>query len=480
MTTVIEPLIDGKTITTKEYFETHDPADASVIAHIGTCGREEVDNAVAAARRATEPWSSLSAQERGVLLQNLAKLILRDQESLARLESRDVGKPLSQARNDVLVAARYFEFYAGVISALHGETLPTPSGIFGYTLRVPHGVTGHITPWNYPLQISARTLAPALAAGNCVVHKPAEGTPLTAVEVAGLAMQAGFPAGVFNVITGDGAVGAMLASHPGIDHISFTGSVETGRKVGHAAAETLIPSTLELGGKSPNIVFSDADLDAAIPSIVNSIIQNAGQTCVAGSRLLVHRDVHAQVVSAVADRFSRLKLGRGLDDPDLGPLVSKQQQARVKRYVSQGRAEADLVFGGSIPVGEGLGGGWFFEPTLFDNVPGDSVIGQEEIFGPVLTVTPFTDEAEAIRIANGTDYGLIAAVWTADVDRAHAMVRALHAGQVFVNNYGAGGGIELPFGGVKRSGYGREKGFEALLGYTYTKTVAVRVPKANW
>ncbi|MFB9386126.1 aldehyde dehydrogenase family protein [Pseudonocardia petroleophila] len=309
-----------------------------------------------------------------------------------------------------------------------------------------------------------------LAAGNCCVLKPAEDSPVTAVELARLAAEAGFADGAFNVVTGVGVeAGAALAAHPGIDHLSFTGSRPVGTAVATAAAANVVPVVLELGGKSPNIVFADADLDRAVPLIVNSIVQNAGQTCTAGSRVLVHQSVHDEVVARVRERFEAVRTGPGPDDPDLGPLTNATQRDRVAAMVGRARADAELVTGGEAPGGAGF----FFPPTLFDHVPVGSEIGQQEVFGPVLAVTTFRTDDEAVELANATEYGLVAALWTGSVGRAHRLAAELDAGQVFVNTYGAGGGIELPLGGTKRSGYGREKGVEGLLGYTRTKAVVV-------
>lgn len=472
---IVPAFIDGAELASDSVFNSVDPATGEVIAKVSRSSVADVDRAVAAARAATQGvWRAMGARERGLVLRRLASLIERDAARLAELESRDVGKPLAQAKADVAVAARYFDFYGSVVGAFHGETLPSADDLTVYTRREPFGVTAHITPWNYPLQISARTLAPALAAGNCAVHKPAEDTPITAIEVARLAREAGMPDGVLNVVQGPGDVGAALAGHAGIDHVSFTGSVATGRLVAAAAATNVIPSTLELGGKSPNIVFNDADLELAIPTVVNSIIQNAGQTCVAGARLLVQSGVHGTVVTEIVRRFEALTIGRGLDDPDLGPLVNRRQQQQVATLVAGARGSAKLLTGGETPTEGDLAAGSFYLPTLFDEVAPDSPIAQDEVFGPVLVVTPFHEDTEALRYANGTDYGLVAAVWTNDLNRANRFARDLHSGQVFVNTYGAGGGVELPFGGVKRSGHGREKGFEALAGYTQSKTVAIR------
>jgi aldehyde dehydrogenase (NAD+) len=475
-----EALIDGEATQGRGTFEDLDPATGEVLAEVARCGRDEIDQAVAAARRVFEnDWSRRAPAERADVLQRIAGLIRRERDELASLESRDTGKPISQARADVDISARYFDFYARTVEALYGDTVPLGPDVFVYTLREPHGVTGHIIPWNYPAQMVGRTIAPALAAGNCCVLKPAEEAPLSSIRIARLALEAGLPAGSFNVVPGLGEeAGAALAGHPGIDHLSFTGSTEVGRLVGKAAAENVVPVTLELGGKSPHVVLGDADLERAALTIVKSIVQNAGQTCSAGSRVVVHEDVHGPLRDAIVALFAGLRLGPGLEDPDLGPLISEVQRARVAALVEAGRAQARLLAGGAAPADRRLERGFFFEPTLFDEVPAGAPIAQQEIFGPVLSLIPFQDEAEAAMLANATSYGLVAAVWTRDVGKAHALARELQAGQVFVNSYGAGGGVELPFGGRKLSGHGREKGFEGLLAFTRSKTVAVHVAGA--
>jgi aldehyde dehydrogenase (NAD+) len=471
-------LIDGAQVWGDHSFDDLDPSTGRPLAEVTQSGPRLVDEAVAAARQAFEhgPWRRMAPKERGRILRSVGEAILAERDGLATLESRDTGKPLMQARTDVEVAARYFEFYGSTIEALHGDTIPAIPGVFAYTTREPLGVTAHIEPWNYPLQIGSRSLAPSLAVGNACVLKPAEEAPLTLGRLAAIALEAGLPPGVLNVVNGTGAeTGAALSGHPGIDHLSFTGSVEVGSLVAAAAAANVVPVSLELGGKSPNIVFADADLERAVPIVAKSVLQNAGQTCSAGSRLLVHRSVHTDVVAALVEAFTKVRIGPGVDDPDLGPLISAGQRDRLERSVRDGIGSATLRHGGGRVADPALAGGFFFEPTIVDRVDPQAALFQDELFGPVLAVTPFDGDDEAVALANGTSYGLIAAVWTRDVGRAHRVARDLRCGQVYVNSYGAGGGVELPFGGVKKSGYGREKGFEALLGFCQTKTVAVHL-----
>jgi aldehyde dehydrogenase (NAD+) len=452
------------------------PSDGRPFAEIGRGTADDVDAAVGAARAAfAGPWGRLTATERGRLLTSLGRAVLDRFDEIAAIEAADTGKPMRQARADVTALARYFEFYGGAADKHHGTTIPYQNGYTVLTVKEPHGVTGHIIPWNYPIQILGRSLGGALAAGNAAVVKPAEDACLSVLRVVELAHAVGFPAGAVNVVTGYGAeAGAALAAHPGIDHISFTGSPATGAAVQAAAARNNRPVTMELGGKSPQVIFADADLDAAVPFLVAAIIQNAGQTCSAGSRILIEDAVYDTVVARVAERFRALMCGSAAMDLDLGPIINERQRGRVLGHIDRARADGLTVLAeGRIHPDAPLGG-YYVVPTLVGDVPPDHPLAQEEVFGPVLAAMRFRDEDDAVRLANGTDYGLVAGVWTRDGGRQLRMARAIRAGQVFVNNYGAGGGVELPFGGYGRSGFGREKGFEALDGFSVTKTIAIR------
>ncbi len=469
-------IIDGKAVDSAsgERIDVVCPSDGKVFASIPASSAADVDCAVEAARRAFEdgPWARMPAFERGRLLTRLFHLVKKNGSELSALEARDTGKPLRQGHADVAATMRYYEFYGGAGDKIHGDTIPFLDGYTALTLREPHGVVAGIIPWNYPMQILGRVAGAALAMGNTLVVKPAEDASLTAIRIAELALEAGFPAGVFNVVTGYGReAGAALSAHPGVDYVTFTGSPATGTAIQQAAAGNNRGVTMELGGKSPQIVFADADIAKALPVLVNAIIQNGGQTCSAGSRVLIERSIYRDLAAGLAERFSKLVAGPHDADLDLGALINARQRQRVAAMVADAeKAGVPVLARGSVHR-EAPAGGYYFAPTLFSSVDPDAVIAREEVFGPVLTLFPFDDEEEAIRLANSTDFGLVAGVWTRDGARQHRVAKRVRSGQVFVNGYGAGGGIELPFGGFKRSGHGREKGFEALYDMSATKTI---------
>jgi len=462
----------------REVFATKNPATGEVLANVPRGTEEDIDAAVKVARQTfeSEAWQSFPPIDRGRILYKIAEELRKDAEEIALMETMDTGKPLSQARNDVEASALYFEYYAGMADKIFGETIPVQPGILDYTLREPIGVTAHIIPWNYPLQIISRSTAAAIATGNTVVAKPAEDTPLTALKLAEIIDKSALPKGVFNLVTGYGSeAGAALSNHPDIDHITFTGSVQTGSAVMMGAAKNVKPVTLELGGKSPNIVFEDCDQVEAAEFVVRSIIQNAGQTCSAGSRLLIQESIKEEFLQKVVDKMKGITIGQGVNDPGLGPILNEKQFTRIQEFMEVAERDgAAFLTGGKREQGEGLENGFFFQPTVLDNLDPKSYVAQEEIFGPVVCAFSFDTEEEAIELANGTDYGLVTGVWTKDSARAHRVASKIRAGQVFINNYGAGGGVQMPFGGYKKSGFGREKGLEALRNYTILKNVALK------
>lgn len=452
------------------------PATGKVIGEIARGDAADVEAAVAAARAALEgEWGRLTATERGRLLTRFSAIIAQRAEELAQLEALDTGKPMKQARADMVALARYFEFYGGAADKVHGDTVPFLEGYLVTTHYEPLGVTGHIIPWNYPAQMFGRTIAPALAMGNACVCKPAEEACLVPLRLAELSVEAGFPPGAINVVPGLGEeAGAALASHPGIDFLSFTGSPEVGTLVQTAAAKNHIGCTLELGGKSPQVIFEDADIEAAVASVAAAIVQNAGQTCSAGSRALVQRSIWQPFLAALKVKFEALQAGTPEMDLDLGPVISATQRTRILAMMARAEKAGASVFArGRIAEGAPEGG-FYVAPTLYLDVNPASELAREEVFGPVLAAMPFEDEADAIRLANSTDYGLVAGVWSKDGSRALRVAKRIRVGQVFVNGYGAGGGIELPFGGMKKSGHGREKGFAALYEFGALKTMVVK------
>jgi len=462
--------------------EIRDPGNGELVAVVSEATREDARLAIQAARDAFDqgPWRSLPALDRAKLLFKVAEGIRERADELASLEVRSCGKPLAEAEYDVADAANCFEFYGGLATKIHGETMQVPANGISFVVREPIGVCGQIIPWNYPLLMAAWKLGPALAAGNTLVLKPSELTPLTAIELFKILETAGFPPGVVNLITGPGAgAGEELAESPFVDKIAFTGGTVTGRKIVQAATGNLKRATLELGGKNPNIVFENADFEAAVDGALFGAFANQGEVCTAGSRLLVQRSIHRKLVDAMLAKIPRIKLGHGLEaGVKMGPLVSEAHRAKVESYIEIGRNEgARLLCGGRRPADPDLARGWFLEPTIFDDVTPGMRVAREEIFGPVLSVIPFDTEADAIRIANDTEYGLAAGVWTQDITQAHRVVRELRAGITWINTYHPTYN-ELPWGGYKQSGWGRELGLHGIEAYLEIKQVNVNLDTA--
>ncbi|HYX42624.1 MAG TPA: betaine-aldehyde dehydrogenase [Pyrinomonadaceae bacterium] len=459
-------------------FTTPNPATGAPLAEVAEADKADIDKAVAAARKAFEgKWSKMSARDRGRLLYKLAQLIEARAKELAALETADNGKPIRESTYiDLPQVVENFEYFAGYATKIEGETIPVPGQFFNYTLREPLGVCGQIIPWNFPLLMAAWKLAPALAAGNTIVLKPAEQTPVTALELGKLMQEAGFPEGVVNIVPGYGeTAGAALAAHPGIDKIAFTGSTEVGKLIARAAADNLTKVSLELGGKAPNVVFADADLDQAVNGALMGIFYNQGQVCCAGSRIFLDERIKDEFLERFKAKAEKIKVGDPTDKTtQMGPQVSEEQLNRIKSYVDIARQEgASVLTGGAAPeLDEQFRGGYFFRPTIFCDVNNQMRVAQEEIFGPVSSVITFTDEADLIKQANETIYGLSAGIWTRDITRAHRFAKEIKAGVVWINTYNMFNAAS-PFGGYKQSGYGREMGRHALELYTQVKSVWV-------
>ena len=473
--------VDGKLFIGGEWrdgtarLDVVNPATEETIGNVVAATTRDIDDAVTAARAALSPWASLSARERGRFITKIAQRILERADELARLETIHNGKPIFESRQiEIPAAAECFEYFAGWADKIHGETIPVKGRYLTYTLREPVGVVAAIVPWNFPLLLTAWKVAPALACGNTVIIKPATQTPLTALALADIAQEVGLPAGALNVITGRGSdIGDYLVAHPGIAKIAFTGDTTTGRTVMRTASGTVKQTTLELGGKSPNIVFADSDLDAAVRGATTGIFYGKGEVCAAGSRLLVESKIKEEFVARVAERARKMRPGDPLDPKTrLGSLVSRGQMERVLRYVDAGHDEGATLLAGGKRADIGTGKGFFFEPTVFSNVMPTMTIAREEIFGPVLAVLEFDGVDDAIAKANDCDYGLAAGIWTRDIKKAHNVAARLQAGTVWVNTYNVYD-TAAPFGGYKQSGFGREMGMHALEHYTQTKTVWV-------
>jgi aldehyde dehydrogenase (NAD+) len=465
--------------SSNEFFPVYDPSNGETIGHVAKGTKEDAKFALESARKAFEnpEWRWMDATKRGRILYKLSQLIREKLDELCNLESLNNGKPLRESKGDIAYAARTYEYYAGLADKIQGETIPVPGTRFAYTLREPIGVTVHIVPWNYPFQLASRSIAPALAAGNTVVAKPSSVTPLTALRLGELGKNAGLPDGVLNIVTGTSQeVGTPLVSSPEADLIVLTGSTDTGKEVMKYAAENITPVVLELGGKNPNIVFQDANLDAAVKGAIYGAFTNAGQMCWAGSRLFLHESIHDQFMTKLVEKAKKLKLGPGIkEDTEMGPLVSKAQQQHVLSMIQTGESEgAKLVTGGQTPSSPELKNGFFIEPTIFDEVSTEMKIGKEEIFGPELSVFSFRDAEEVIKAANSTNYGLYAGIWTNNLKLAQQMVARLQTGMVSINEYPITF-PQTPFGGYKESGIGSEQGISAIQNYTRIKNVTVNI-----
>ena len=468
--------INGEWVFGPKDIKVSNPSTGKPLVTISNATTEQIDQAVESANRAfnSAEWRKIKPFERGQLLVELAQYIRANAESWAELESLDVGKPMSQARADVEAGARYFEFYGGAADKVMGETIPIEDGLLNAVVLEPVGVTVHIVPWNYPIQITSRSVAAAIATGNAVIVKSAEDTPLSTHEIMKW-LKDRLPKGIIQHVTGYGReAGAYLSAHPGIHHITFTGSVPTGISVMQAAAQNIVPVTLELGGKSPNIVFQDAAENQALEGVMRSIVQNAGQTCSAGARLLIEQSYKDVFLAKLVARFEKITVGAGEQDLDMGPLLNETQYKKITSLLDLAAKDGKVLTGGHALEIKDYPEGYYVAPTIVDGLDASHPLAVEEIFGPVLTVFTFETVEEAISLANATPYGLVAGVWTSNLNTGHYVASRVKAGQVFINNYGAAGGIQMPFGGYKKSGIGREKGLVALRNYTQMKNIAIR------
>lgn len=466
--------IDGQWVEpcNRQYFDNISPVTGEKIASVARGTKEDIDLAVTKAEAGFETWYSLKPSVRGQILNKVAQLVRENKSKLAYLETLDTGRPLFLSEQMVESSARFFEYLGGATDKIFGDVIPANNDYLTYTLREPYGVVAIIIPWNAPIQTASRDLSAALAAGNAVVLKPAEQAGLAVLELANICIEAGLPPGAFNVVNGLGQeAGDALIHHPNIRKITFTGSVQTGKKVMEAAAQNIVPATVELGGKSPNIVFEDADLVEAIKGSLKAFLANSGQVCSAGTRLFVQNSIKDKFINQLIESVKHVKIGDGFQNPMIGPLISENQLERVEKYIEIGKKEgATLEYGGNRLTGNG----YFIEPTIFTNVNNDMTIAQEEIFGPVVSIIPFDTEEEVIKLANDSEYGLAASIWTENIRRGNRVARKIQAGQIYINDF-MPIDVEAPFGGYKKSGIGREKGLESLLTYTQLKTISSRM-----
>jgi len=458
------------------YFETLNPASGAIYANVAAATATDVDAAVQAAKMAQIDWANMPALKRGAILRRVARALVANRDYLASIETAEMGMPTQIAPTIIDGSAEYFEYYAGLVPTIHGDTIPVDENTFAYTLYDPYGVVAIITPWNAPINQAARSAAPALAAGNTIVIKPSEYTSVSTLEMARIAHEAGLPAGVMNVVTGDGpGAGEPLVRHPDVEKITFTGSVRTGSRIGAIAGERIVPVTLELGGKSPAIVFADAKLEVAVPQVLFGFTANSGQICTSGTRVLVERSIYDQFAKMLARAAQAIPIGVDKPFPTLGPIANKMQYDKVLGYFKSAEAEgATAITGGAAATGDGLDGGYYVQPTVYTNVTQNMTIVKEEIFGPVGVLMPFDTEKEAVALANDTQYGLAAGVWSQDASRVHRVAAQLQAGTIYINAWHEQD-VAVPMGGYKRSGVGRERGLHAMKTYMQTKNITQKL-----